>query len=346
MARRSQYSVTNLLPCSFTVVIPHMIQSAIDKSELPLLAGSIEAVSPTQVRFGFSTELKNSQQKGVTLDAFPLELYNPESESQDTIVTLEFPEQFLEKDSTTAIEVEPQTLEIHSQTETRLFLSRAFQAEQTSIGARGSTLARVFGRSYPVTIDKEVSLDGLHNLEGMKVDTLVPMPPGGMGANISKDDPLSSTAAMSGLLTVPNPSKLRLALGNVTYNVYNAGMLLGESHTHDLHLEPGDQVIPYEGTLNVDGIVDAPHNNEAFGKIMETLTDDGRVPFDIIGNAAYANGEHIEYLDDVLPQIKLRVTPCMKTTSDAIPKNKQSFALMTFIPIEKTEICDPSAPIS
>lgn len=320
-----------------------MIQDAINHSELPLLSASVEAVSPTQVRFGLSTELENAQAMGVTLDAFPLELYNTDSETRDTIATLAFPEQVLDRHTTTAIDVAPQTLEIQSQTELRAFLAKAFQAEQTSVGVRGITHARVLGGSYAVTLDKEVSLAGLHNLEGMQVDTLIPAAPSSL---LAEDDPAAVLATINGSLTVPNPSKLNLALGDVTYKVYSAGVLLGESHVNDLRLVPGNQALPYEGTLNVDDIIDKENEYATFAKIMNATTDDGRVPFEITGSAAYVNGEHIEYLDEVLSKITLRVAPCMDTTQEAIPLDKQDFKMMDYIPLEKEGICDPNAPVS
>lgn len=328
------------------MVVRHIILDAINGCDLPLLTGSVEAISPTQVRFGMTTELKNPQSMAVTLDAFPLELYNPESDSKDTIVTINFPEQHLPKKTLTAIEVAPQTVEIQSQTELRKFLAKAFSANQTTIGVRGDTYARVLG-SHAITLDKEISLDGLRNFEGMKVDTLVPAPPGGFGADIPADDPLDSIATMNGSLTIPNPSKLSLALGDVTYNVYSADVLLGESHVNDLHLVPGEQAIPYEGTLNVDTIIDNPNEFSNFKKIMEAATDDARVPFDIVGNATSVNGEHIEYLDEVLSQIKLRVTPCVTVTQDAFPMNKLFFKLRDLMPSDEAqELCDIDAPVS
>lgn len=154
-------------------------------------------------------------------------------------------------------------------------------------------------------------------------------------------------ATINGSLTVPNPSKLTLALGDVTYRVYGGdGLLLGESHVNDLRLVPGDQAVPYEGTLDVDAIVDEEHGFAAFEKIMDTVTDDGRVPFDIVGNAAYVHGQHIEYLDEVLSQIKLRVVPCLQTTQKAIPGDKQYLEMAMLMPMDKFHICDVDAPVS
>lgn len=319
--------------------------NAMNNAELPIHSGSVEAVSPTHLRFGLTTELENSKDLGVTLDAFPLELYNPESESEDTIVTLNFPEQRLEKHARKVIEIPPQTLEIESQTELRQFLAKAFSSNQTTIGIRGNTHAHVLG-SHAITLDKTVTLDGLRNLTGMKVDTLIPAPPGGVGANIPADDPRDSIATMNGSLTIPNPSKLSLALGDVTYNVYSAGLLLGESHVNDLRLVPGEQAIPYEGTLNIDTIIDKANEYANFIKIMDGATDDARVPFDVVGNAAYVNGERIEYLDEVLSQIKLQLAPCASVTQNAIPANKMYFQLAELMLSVDETLCDTDAPVS
>lgn len=311
----------------------------------------MEAVSPTQVRFGLSTALQNTQILAVTLDAFPLELYNTDSETNDTILTLIIPEQRLDKKSTTPITIAPQTLEIQSQAELRRFLGKAFSAtNQTTIGVRGRTTAHVLG-THVVTLHKVVSLNGLHSLAGMKVDTLVPAPPGGGvvgGPQIPADDhPLDAMATMNGSLTVSNPSQLSLALGDVRHNVYSAGILLGECHVRNLRLLPGEQTLPYDGTLNVDTIVDKENHFANFGKIMGTATEGGRVPFDIVGDKAYVNGEHIEYLDHVLSQIQLRVTPCVSVTQKAIPLNKSFFDMSLLLPDDEVlEACDEKAAVS
>ncbi|KAJ4420354.1 hypothetical protein N0V82_004453 [Gnomoniopsis sp. IMI 355080] len=340
-----RYKLTNVVINSFTVVVRNTVMDAMNKAELPIHSGSVEAVSPTQVRFGLTTELQNSKKLGVTLDAFPLELYNPESETKDTIVTLNFPKQHLDKESSKVIDIPSQILEIQSQTELRKFLAKAFSSNQTTIGVRGNTHAHVLG-SHAITLDKTVTLDGLRNLTGMKVDTLVPAPPGGPGAKIPVDDPRDSIATMNGSLTIPNPSKLSLALGDVTYNVYSAGLLLGESHVNDLHLVPGEQAIPYEGTLNIDTIIDKENEYANFIKIMDGATEDARVPFDIVGNAAYVNGERIEYLDEVLSQIKLHVAPCASVTQDAIPPNKMYFELAELMLFVDETLCETDGPLS
>lgn len=332
---------------SFTLVVRQLVQDAINSTDLPFLSGSVEAVSPTQVRFGLSTELTNTQKLPVILDAFPLELFNTDSETNNTILTLNLPEQRLEKKSTTAVNIEPQTLEIQSQAELRKFLAKAFSAaNKTTIGVRGRTKAHVLG-SHVVTLQKTVSINGLNNLAGMKVDTLVPAPPGGFGAQIPADDPLDSIATINGSLIVSNPSQLTLTLGDVRHNVYSAGVLLGECHVTNLRLVPGEQTMPYEGTLNVDDIVDKANNFANFSKIMNGATDDGRIPFEIVGDKAYVNGEHIEYLDEVLSQIKLRVTPCVSVTQKAIPLNKSYLDMSLLLPDDEVlDACDEKAPVS
>lgn len=329
------------------MAIRRIVQDAINGTDLPFLSGSVEAVSPTQVRFGLSTELQNTQNLAVTLDAFPLELYNTEPETTDTILTLNIPEQRLERKSTTPINIAPQTLEIQSQAELRKFLGKAFSAaNKTTIGVRGRTKAHVLG-SHVITLHKVVSINGLDNLAGMKVDTLVPTPPGGFRAQIPADDPSDSIATINGSLTVSNPSQLSLTLGDVKHKVYSVGVLLGECHVRNLSLVPGEQTLPYDGTLNVDTIVDKANHFATFGKIMDSATKDGRIPFEIQGDKAYVNGEHIEYLDQVLSQIKLRVTPCVSVTQKAIPLNKSYFDMSLLLPDDEVlEACDAEAPVS
>lgn len=318
--------------------IPHEIQNAINSNDLPIKVGSVGVVSGTSVTLGLTTELNNPRKEKVRLSAFPLELYNPEgsSASQDTIVTLQFPEVELVGQQTVDVTIDTQTVPIESEPELAAFLKRAYAANATTIGVRGSPKAYLGSLGYTLSLDKVVDFTGLASFAGMKITTLQPTAPA------DGNNPL---AAMNGTLSLPNPSQLTLDLGDVQFSVSSGGVLVGKSWVNGLHVVPGSQSIEYDGELYIDEIMDKPANFTNFKQMISTLDDDGRVHFDIVGLRSYVNGEPIAYLDDVVNQIQLKVAPCYEVAQDAIPLKKQYMELFMVFDFFKAMECDTSLPL-
>lgn len=319
--------------------IPHEIQKAINSNDLPIKVGSVGVVTGSIVSLGLTTELHNPRKHTVRLSSFPLELYNPADEpasSQDTIVTLQFPAVELVGDQTIDVTIDAQQVPVESAAELALFLGRAYAAEQTTVGVRGAMRAHLGALGYTVTLDKTVNFTGLNSFAGMKITELQPTAP---------DDADHPLAALNGSLVLPNPSPLTLDLGDVEFSVSSGGVLVGKSWVKDLHVVPGEQVIPYEGHLYIDEIVDKAANYTNFKQMISTLDDEGRVHFDVAGLRSYVGGEPVAYLDDVVSQIQLKVAPCYMVAQDAIPMKKQDFALIDLFDFFGAAECDVDLPL-
>lgn len=251
-------------------------------------------------------------------------------------MTLQFPEVELPGHQTVNVTIDTQTVPIDSEPELAAFLKRAYAANTTTIGVRGSPKAHLGALGYKVSLDKVVDFTGLAGFSGMKITELQPTKPE------DGDNPL---AALNGTLSLPNPSQLTLDLGDVQFSVSSGGVLVGKSWVNGLHVVPGAQAIEYQGELYIDEIVDKATNFTNFQKISNTLDDSGHVHFDIVGLRSYVNGEPIAYLDDVVNQIQLRVAPCFDVAQQAIPLKKMDLDLLMLIDLGAASSCDTSAPL-
>lgn len=306
------------------MIIPAQVQRYIDRASLPLLDGSIEAVSANQIRVGLVSQVSGPDAFAVRLDAFDLHLSNvvngtavstnttttsndttttvtvsnttvapPGQEPPPTFLTLRVPAQTIEGRSNMTID--PQTVDVQNHTELSTFLTRAFAGSEGSVRVQGTTTARLGLLAYPVKFDKAVYFGGLQSLDGTNVTSTEAVVPADEtdGSNIR------------GTLMVPNKSPFTLALGNTTcwvIGMMGSGMLdgyMGNTTVHDLVIHPGNQTIDYRGQLDLKaisvGMLMVPTNRE----VMER----GLIQIAFRGNQTVVDGEHIGYLDEVLHKI-------------------------------------------
>lgn len=250
------------------------------------------------------------------------------------MVTIAFPKQLLESHATLPVEIAPQTLHVQSHGELQRFLTRAYAANTTTVGVRGTIKAHLGALSYNVKLDKHVKLVGLNGLPGMRITEMVPTAPEDEG-----------NASLNGSLRLPNPSAMTLDLGDVYYKVSSGGVQVGTSWAKNLHIDPGVQDIPYQGELLVDEIVDKDNDWVNFKQISSTMDEGGHIHFDIVGDRAYVNDEPIAYLDGVIAQIQLKVAPCYLTAQEAIPQSKQYFDAINYFDAATAFACDMEAPL-
>lgn len=323
-------------PSSFLVAVPAIIKSTIDSAELPVHAGSMDAVSAHQVRFGLTTQLNVPAAFTVGLDAFTLDLYNVDTPDHPSFVTLAVPAQTLK--GTTPIDIPPQVVDVHNTAELTKFISRAFTADrgEATIGVRGTSVARLGGGggrlSYPVAIDKVVQLDGLRGLDGLHVEELVPVTPN----TKQDDDDDDDGTTLRGSLWLPNESVLSLGLGNVSYDVSVAGVRIGETRVADLHIVPGDQRIQYGGKTDADAVMGNART------VLGSLDEDGKFEFLVTGRESTVNGEHIGYLDDVLSKINVKTQVDICTAMASLGKEamgKMPLSVMGLLPWDRLMDC-------
>ena len=92
---------------------------------------------------------------------------------------------------------------------------------------------------------------------------------------------------MVGTLSIPNPSVITVALGNVTFDNYVGDKHLGNSTINNLVLKPGDNI------LDMRSIIDQ-------SIVLTLLTSDykdGFLPIEIAAKQAVYNGVHLTYYE-------------------------------------------------
>ena len=126
---------------------------------------------------------------------------------------------------------------------------------------------------------------------------------------------LTDGANAIGNVTIPNPSVMTLALGNVTFDMSVDGLFIGNATMPDLTLRPGNHSYPIHVTSNqtrVAGIIQKPEYHC------------GVFPVDIAGNQSVYNGEVLPYYSEALKHNDL--TTVLNVT-DALNEVGFGFAL-------------------
>lgn len=274
----------------------------IDNASLPVLAGSIEAVSANQVRMGLTSQVLGPSVFTVHLDPFDLNLTSLDDvcngststscNEPTTFLSLKVPAQTIQGPSKMIIDA--QTVDVQSHTELSKFLVRAFASTEGSVRVRGTTTAHLGLLSARVAFNKEVHFGGLKSLEGTNVtstESVVPFEEN--GTNIK------------GTLTIVNVSPFTFFLGNMTctlVGMMEPGLLdgyIGNSTVRNLVLQPGSQTVEYQGQLDTNMIGASMFELTSNVDVMESRL----VPIAFRGNRAIVNGEHIGYLDEVLGKV-------------------------------------------
>lgn len=118
-----------------------------------------------------------------------------------------------------------------------------------------------------------------------------------------------------GNVTIPNPSVMTLALGDVSFDMSVGGLFIGNATMPNLTLRPGNNSYPIHVTSNqtrVAGIIQKPEYHC------------GVFPVDIAGNQSVYDGEVLPYYTEALKHNELTT---MLNVSDALTEVGFGFAL-------------------
>ncbi|KAL4915755.1 hypothetical protein BDW62DRAFT_119781 [Aspergillus aurantiobrunneus] len=136
-----------------------------------------------------------------------------------------------------------------------------------------------------IEYNKTVNMKGLNRLEGFEIESLT--------METDREDGNNAV----GTVFIPNPSVLRLSMGNLTLDVSSNGTALGQSFLNDLVLEPGDNRVPMLSYLN----------QTLLFSILGDLPDATILPLTIVGNSSVYNGQEIPYFTAALAANTLTV---------------------------------------
>jgi hypothetical protein len=126
---------------------------------------------------------------------------------------------------------------------------------------------------------------------------------------------LSDGANAIGNVTIPNPSVMTLALGDVSFNMSVNGLFIGNATMPDLTLRPGNNSYPIHVTSNQTRVV---------GIIQEPRYHCGVFPVDIAGDKSVYDGQVLPYYTEALKHNQL--TTVLNIT-DALNEVGFGFAL-------------------
>lgn len=270
---------------------PHDIRYYLEGRNFTLLSGHIEAVSPTEVRLGISTQVFGPDYLTVDLDPFELRLSNVDPNDDGPhppFAALAMPAPTV--DGPTDWVVAPQTVGVQNASELSVFLTRALTGYGPTLRLQGATNTRSVGAVNTwVTIDKEILFGGLNSLSGMNVTGTKAVAP------FAQD-----SANIEGHLTISNMSPFTLSLGNVTCGIYGIpghripDELIGNSTVTDLVIRPGRQEVAWRGQLNI---------GTTLGYVKELPAGAEALQVAVRGNKAVVDGQQIHYLDELLRRI-------------------------------------------
>jgi len=277
-------SLTGNRPLRFLKIIPALAQLLVNKTNLPIYGGTIQAVSSERLVVSLSTSLTVPAGLKVRLGPLTLFLYNKESPEYSPFLTVPIEGQWVA--GRTDINVKDEEVAVANHTELNTWLTTALLRNTTKLSVKGNTTAYLGILKNHINLDKTVEIPALRELKGASIgDATILAPPAEDGANLV------------GTLILPNWSELTLGLGNNTLNIWAGDVLIGNADLLDVHLPPGNSSLPFRGKVYVDNIV------KNFASILGSQSDtlfEGKLGLWANGNQSTVNGEHISYLETVL----------------------------------------------
>lgn len=293
-----------ILPILFKVIIPALIKSIVGNQELPIKAGSLNALSPTQMEMQLDTMLDTPL--GVKTDPLLLKLQKPGgSKDEDApFVTLKLPEH--EIDGETKVVFPDQTVDIIDEKQLTAWFNDFFDSEETELRVTAREMKTHLGAlTYTVDLDKTIRVKGLTYLKGFGITDMEFMRPEKEG-----DDNIK------GYLNVPNSGSLTLGLGTLGFYLMAGEVELGLVSLPDLVLKPGNNSATFHGQFYFDRLIP---NLSSILESQDAISQ-GYVSLNATGSDVIsADGQRIPYLEGVLTtkSIPLRI-PVMDLMVDVM----------------------------
>ncbi|KAI1815077.1 hypothetical protein GGS20DRAFT_584889 [Poronia punctata] len=278
-----------LLPLLFLKIIPALAQYLVNKTNLPIYGGSIQALTSDSLRVSLSTSLTVPGGLKVRLGPLTLFLYNKETPEYSPFLTVPIEGQWVA--GKTDIDVVDETVFVANETELNIWLGQALTQEKTKLSVKGNTTAYLGILKNHINLDKTVEIPGLRELQGASIEEATVLTPAAEdGSNLV------------GTLMLPNWSDLSMGLGNNTLNIWAGEVLVANADLRDINLVPGNNSLPFRGVIYVDALV------KNFASILGSQSDtlfEGKLDLWANGNQSVINGEHITYLESVLSKARI-----------------------------------------
>ncbi|KAI0911493.1 hypothetical protein F4823DRAFT_585991 [Ustulina deusta] len=271
-----------LLPLIFTKIIPAITQDIVNSQKLPLMSGSFQALSPTQLSVSLETELNTPI--AADLDPTTLFVYNKDTPDYSPFINVTLPK--IHANHKTPVMVTNQTVTVTNETELVKWIDRIFDQPKTDLSVKGKATVHLGALKMKANIGKTITAASLNYLEGFGITSLrLIFPAMGDGTNIK------------GTLSLPNAGILTLGLGNLTLDLFSGDTKLGFVNIYDVILPPGNNTRNFDGQLYLTELIP---NLGAILDSQSAALADGNIELTAIGNSTMVNGVHIGYIEQVL----------------------------------------------
>ncbi|KAI0481468.1 hypothetical protein F4859DRAFT_420539 [Xylaria cf. heliscus] len=290
-----------LLPLLFTKIIPAITQDIVDNQKFPIMGGTFQALSPTELSVTLQTQLDTPL--AADLDPTTLFVYNKDTPDYSPFINITLPK--LHVDHKTPVVVTNQTVKVTNETELIKWFNQVFDLPNVELSVKGKASVHLGALKMNANIDKTIQAGALNHLDGFGITSLRLIYP-----------PLENGTNIRGTLNLPNAGVLTLGLGNLTLDLFSGDIKLGFVNIYDVILPPGNNTRNFEGELYLNELV--PN----LGAILDSQSGplaDGNIELRARGNATMVNGVHINYVEQVLNNKDLVATvPVIKLLSDVI----------------------------
>ncbi|CAK7229876.1 hypothetical protein SBRCBS47491_007397 [Sporothrix bragantina] len=259
--------------------VKNIAQSKINDAVLDVQGISCTNTDTNTFTLGINTTLKSGTTKA-TVEAFQGVMYLEDEPSQTPFVTIDFPETQNMPFQTVNIS---QHVDIESIPALTTFNAWLLNNESLRVTVLGYPNVKVPGisKKYGVTFKKTITMPGLNGFAGLSVyNSSINI------TNFADGTNFHTTA------TIPNKSLVTFEIGNVTFNTYLNGSLVGLSYINDVILAPGNNTYAFRSEIQQGPVLTAVQT--------EPWCQTGIVPMDLSGKAVENHGQPLAYFADAL----------------------------------------------
>lgn len=279
------YSILAILAIVLAVLltifigVKNIAQSKINGAVLGVQGISCTNTETNSFTLGINTTLKSGTTKA-TVQAFQGVMYLEDEPSHTPFATIDFPETQNMPFQTVNIS---QNIDIPNIPALTTFNTWLLNNESLRVTVLGYPNVKVPGisKTYGVTFKKTITLAGLNGFAGLSVtNSSISI------SNFSDGTNFHTTA------TIPNKSLVTFEIGNVTFNTYLNGSLIGNSYINNVVLSPGNNTFAFRSSIQQTPVLNAVQS--------EPWCKTGIVPMDLSGKAVENNGQPLAYFADAL----------------------------------------------
>ncbi|KAJ5355537.1 uncharacterized protein N7496_012749 [Penicillium cataractarum] len=297
------------LPVFFLVAVPAIAQRIVDDTNLPVHSAQILDPKANQVSFTLDTSLNVPMGLRIRTDPLSLSLFNRDVQPMQPYLVVNLPSYSLKGD--TNMTVTQNNTDILNEDQFIKTLTQAVYNKRFTMSAKGSTVGHLGALKAPLTLDKDIELNGIplfhYSLDDLRADIFD-------AAGLDKLSGFSIDSArvlipkeadgtnLVGEANLPNHSVFTFALGNVTLNLMSADLIIGQATILNVILKPGNNTVSLRGRIEISTVLE---NLSEILAVQKAALVDGNLELSASGNSTIYNGVHIKYYEQVLNNLTL-----------------------------------------